>query len=91
MLDEDIADSSALLRRDDVEDRVEEFRVVDQVSGGASERERSEHFFDHVETFGFHRWHDCIGYDIKRGVENGARLLFVVDHGQSRHARLTEM
>jgi hypothetical protein len=36
MLDEDIADSSTLLCGDYVEDRVEEFRVVDQVSGGPS-------------------------------------------------------
>lgn len=88
MLDEDITDDSALLRRNYVEDRVEEFRVVDQVRGGASEGKCSEHFFDHIKTFGFHRGHDRIRYDIERSVENGARLLFMFDLGQLRRAPL---
>lgn len=86
MLDEDIANSGALFGRHNVQNRVEEFRVVDEMCWRAREGERSEHFFNHVKALCFHSRHDGVGHDVEGGIQDRARLLQERDEGSvNRH------
>lgn len=76
MLYEDLADGRALPGRDDVDDRVEDLRVVENVDGLAVERESGENLLDDEESLRFHRGHRGVRDDVEGGVEDGARLLW---------------
>jgi len=75
MLDEDLAHGLALLGGEDVDDGVEDLRVVDEVRRLAAERKRVEDLLDDVDALGLHGGHDGVRDDVERGVEDRPRLL----------------
>jgi hypothetical protein len=75
VLNKNLTHGRALSCRNNVDDGIENLRVVEDVDGLAVERESGENLLDDEKRFSFHCGHGSVGNDIEGGVENGSRLL----------------
>jgi hypothetical protein len=76
VLNKNLTHGRTLSCRDNIDDGVEDFGVIEDVDGLAIERESGENLLNDEKRFSFHCGHGSVGNDIEGGIENGSRLLY---------------